>query len=51
MATTELMLMMLPPAGPKCLTASCVARIRPSTLRSNCLWKCSAVTSSIGANS
>ena len=36
-AATELMLMMLPPAAPKCLTASCDARIRPSTLRSNCL--------------
>ena len=48
---TELMLTMLPPSAPKCLTASCVARSRPSTLRSNWLWKCSAVTFSIGANS
>jgi predicted permease len=50
-ATTELMLTMLPPDGPKCRAASCDARIRPSTLRSNILWKCSAVTSSSGANS
>ena len=34
---------MLPPAEPKCLTASWVVRIRPRTFRSNCLWKCSGV--------
>ena len=32
---TELMLMMLPPAGPKYLRPSCTARIEPSTLVSN----------------
>ena len=40
--TTELMLTTLPPAGPKCLTASWVVRISPRTFRSNCLWKFSA---------
>ena len=43
--------MMLPPAAPKCLTASCEANSRPSTFRLNILWKCSAVTFSSGANS
>ena len=36
-AAPELMLMMLPPEGPKCLTASCVVNNSPSTLRLNCL--------------
>ena len=34
--TTELMLITLPPSLPNCLTASCVARMRPSTLMLNC---------------
>ena len=46
-----LMLMMLPPEGPKCLTASCVVSNSPSTLSSNCLWKCPALIASKGANS
>ena len=29
--------------GRKCFTASCVVRIRPSTFKLNCLWKCSSV--------
>ena len=36
-AANELILTMLPPEGPKYLTASCVVNNRPSTLRSNCL--------------
>jgi hypothetical protein len=39
--TTELTLTTLPPWGPKCLTASWVARSRPRTFRSKSLWKCS----------
>src|SRR5262249_38908883 len=45
------MLTMLPPAGPKYLSASREARSRPRTFRSNCLWKCSTVTSSSRQNS
>ena len=48
---TELMLMMLPPPGPKCFTASWDARIKPRTLRSNSLWKWPGVTSASGTNS
>ena len=48
--TTELMLTIDPPSGPKCLTASCDAKSSPSTFRSNILWKCSGVTSASGAN-
>ena len=36
-AANELRLTMLPPEGPKCLTASCVVNNSPSTLRSKCL--------------
>src|SRR6266404_563632 len=46
--TMELVLMMLPPAGPKCLSASCVVRINPSTFKLKCLWKCSSVIASRG---
>src|SRR5262249_58976301 len=36
-AAPELMLMMLPPEGPKCLTASCVVNHNPRTLRAKWL--------------
>ena len=49
--TTEPMLMTLPPSGPKCVAASWVARIRPSTLVLNCRWNSSSVTSPSGENS
>ena len=47
--TTEPMLITLPPSGPKCLTASCVASIMPSTLVLNSRWNSSSVTSSSGS--
>ena len=49
--TPEEMLMMLPPAGLKWRAASCDASSRPSTLRSKCRRKCSAVMPSSGAKS
>ena len=42
--------MTLPPLPLKCLSASCVVRIVPSTLMSNSRWYSSVVTSSSGAN-
>src|SRR5436309_9215711 len=43
------MLMMLPPAESNCFTAACEAKMRPSTFRLNCLWKCSSVMLSVSA--
>ena len=37
--TTELTLITGPPSGAISLTASCVVRSSPRTLRLNCLWK------------
>ena len=39
--TVELTLIMLPPVESNCLIASCVARSRPRTFTSKCLWNCS----------